>query len=254
MLTGLRVLIVRPPRTDDPFARGITALGGNVHQLPVMRIDPVADDDAVIAAAIDDFADYDKAIFLSRHAAHFGLHHLRRRWSRLPADVQYFAVGATTAEFLRQRGLAVACPALATTEGLLALPELESLAGQRLLILRGHGGREILAQSLVDRGARVDCCELYRRVIDFSRSGDIAAVLANPDRLLIAAHSAELLDALVAVTRDQGLPWLLTLPVLVPSRRVAKRAQALGFACVIVAASALAEHMVAASRRWYTKI
>ena len=254
VLAGLRVLVVRPRRWQDPFASGITALGGTVFQLPVMRIEPAADDDAAIEAAMQGFARYDKAIFLSRHAASLGVKRLSRHWPRMPVNLDYFAVGATTAELLRASGVEVIYPLEATSEGLLALPQLAGVTDQRVLILRGQGGRDLLRQGLVDRGARVDCCELYQRVIDHSRGGDIAALISKPDRLIIAVHSAELLDALVAVVADRGLAPLRSLPVLVPSQRVAGRAQALGFTRAIVAVSALPEHMVAACGRWYTEI
>ena len=49
------------------------------------------------------------------------------------------------------------------SEGLLALPELANVAGNRIVIFRGAGGRELLHSMLAARGARVEQIECYRR-------------------------------------------------------------------------------------------
>lgn len=250
-LDDLRVLIVRPPRPQDPFARALTQLGARALELPVMRIESIAAEALGDVMASGGLSRYDKVIVLSRHAARLGSPLLVS--PGLSSGQRYFTVGASTAEVLRASGLDVACPTEASSEGLLALPDLASIGGQRVLILCGMGGRETLKNGLVGRGAAVDCCELYRRVVDTRYREAIRSELAQPTRLIISAHSGELVDALVSVIGGERRSRLRSLPLLVPSQRVAERARALRFVQLVVAKSALPADMVAAIGRWYTE-
>jgi uroporphyrinogen-III synthase len=78
-------------------------------------------------------------------------------WPQMPT----LAVGATTAASWQESGVQPQVPQDARSEGLLALPALNAVRGKRILILRGDGGREFLAEQLRGRGALVDYCECY---------------------------------------------------------------------------------------------
>jgi uroporphyrinogen-III synthase len=126
------------------------------------------------------------------------------------------------------------------SEALLALPELQVLSDQRVIIFRGCGGREILGDTLMERGARVDYCELYRRVINPEQAMLARQQLAQSDCLV--AHSGELLQALGEQVGEPGAGT----PVVVPSERVAEIARELGYQNIISAENALPESMFAA--------
>jgi uroporphyrinogen-III synthase len=68
---------------------------------------------------------------------------------------RYFAIGRTTALALHTvSGADVRYPLdREISEVLLQLPELQTIAGKRALILRGNGGRELLGETLRERGA-----------------------------------------------------------------------------------------------------
>lgn len=195
-------------------------------------------------------ASYDKVVVVSAHAARLALARLPRGATRGPA---WFAVGQGTAEPLRNAGLSVTCPlGDATSEGLLALPAMAEVGGQRVLIIRGEGGRDALRAGLQGRGASVDLCELYRRVPDHSRRDELLRLLETRAVDVLVAHSAEVLGCFLVVTRGLAPRWLAELAVLVPSDSAARSASEAGFGQVIRAASALPAAMVDALRGWYT--
>ena len=120
---------------------------------------------------------------------------LDQYWPMLPSGMAYFAVGDQTAEVLRASGCQVATPSTEfTSEGLLALPELQHLEDRRALIFCGVGGRQTLADELARRGARVDRCPLYRRNIDAAKVSLARRQLSSTDCLVV--HSGELLQSL----------------------------------------------------------
>lgn len=83
--------------------------------------------------------------------------------AHLPADATVLAVGQTTASHLQQLGITCQAPALATSEGLLALPQLTGAKNKQVVIIKGEGGRTTLASSLQQQGAQVQTFAVYRR-------------------------------------------------------------------------------------------
>ncbi|WP_368039515.1 uroporphyrinogen-III synthase, partial [Psychrobacter sp. DAB_AL32B] len=55
---------------------------------------------------------------------------------------------------------------IANNEGMLAMPEIESLqAGDKLLVWRGLGGRRLLVDTLQARGVHIDSIAWYERTM-----------------------------------------------------------------------------------------
>lgn len=89
----------------------------------------------------------------------------------LTAPSHLIAVGTATAKVLQQAQLPVASyevlqPTIANNEGMLAMPEIEQLqAGDKLLIWRGLGGRQLLVDTLRARGVHIDSIAWYERMM-----------------------------------------------------------------------------------------
>jgi uroporphyrinogen-III synthase len=163
----------------------------------------------------------------------------------------WFSVGAATAQILRDHGLDVHCPADGDdSEALLQLSRLREAVtepGAQVLILRGEGGRELLAERLRALGASVEYLELYRRDLP-----------AYPPQELPRRIAAERLNGLV-VSSGQGFehlrqmagdawPSIAQLPLFVPSPRVAELARAAGARTVVDCRGASAAALLTALR------
>ena len=154
--------------------------------------------------------------------------------------------GATTAASWQESGVQPLVPQDARSEGLLALPALSQVRGKRILILRGDGGREFLAEQLRARGALVDYCESYRRHW-LPLDGETLCTqwrTAGVDSVIIS--SGEILRRLLELVPATEGPWLHQLLFIVPSHRVATLVEEAGLPAPRIAQGATHAAMVAA--------
>ena len=239
--------------TEDPLLARFEALGATCHNYPVIQIEAAGVDDAQIKQQVMRFSDYDKAIVISQHAAQLAGWWLDRYWPMLPVGIDYFAVGPASAQPLRDQGVTVVVPESGySSETLLALPALNAVQGERIIIFRGGQGRDLLEHTLKARGASVDCCELYRRVVD-ARHREAIGELLRAQSPLVLLYSGQVLDALLRVVPEAYRVKLKSLPIIVPSERVANLVRSRGFHSVHLAASALAQDVEHSVLDWYTR-
>ena len=229
---GSNVLVVRAPRDDDELVRQLTAEKLSIQRIPIMKIVP-SEDKIPIQNLVLDFDRYDYAVFISANAARFGLSWLDEYWPMLPMQTKYFAIGEQTAQRLRDYGCDVIVPRVdATTEGLLELPLMRAVEGLNIAIFRGVGGRDVLADELKKRGAKVTYIELYKR--DIIPTAVERARVAMASAACLIVHSSELLLAL-------GVPpsaIASRLRLVLPSARIGAEAKRLGYQHVTVGSSA----------------
>ncbi|MBI5040640.1 MAG: uroporphyrinogen-III synthase [Gammaproteobacteria bacterium] len=238
VLSGRGILVTRPAHQANALCALIETAGGRALRFPVLDIHPIADLAAVQAglARLTRPGEYDLAIFVSANAVQYTLAALTpRAW---PIAVKIAAIGAATARALAAQGLRVdVAPARDfTSEALLALPEFQSVQNQRILILRGAGGRETLRDVLSARGAQVDYLDVYRRdtattdasvLLEHWRAGAIDAVLIA---------STESLQKLLAIIGTLGTALLSATPLIVGNARTRELARSLGLAGPLVVA------------------
>ena len=138
------------------------------------------------------------------------------------------------------------------SEGLLALAPFADLRGQRVLILKGAGGRTLLREELARRGAEVVLGDVYRRRPTAADPAALEALrtASSTTRLIVAVTSAEVLGALLDSAPDDRQPQLRDAALLVPGERVATAARDLGWrGPLVVATSAEDGAMFAALAR-----
>jgi uroporphyrinogen-III synthase len=163
-LTGVSVLVTRPAPQAGPLAELIRAAGGSARLFPVMEIvDP--QDSRPLHRSVDRLDDIDLVIFISPNAVNRAMHAILSRRT-LPTGLRLACVGRGSARELSRLGYTDVITPLgrADSEALLALPALQAVAGKKIIIFRGDGGRELLGDTLTARGAEVEYVECYRRV------------------------------------------------------------------------------------------
>lgn len=220
-LAGKRILVTRPRELAAGLAALIAREGGEPVLYPAIEIrDP--EDPAAARALLARAGEFDLAVFVSPSAVRkaFGLH-------AGPWPHRIAAVGEGTRLALAERGVReVLAPAeSADSEALLALPALQSMQGQRVLVVRGEGGRMQLGETLGARGAQVSYAECYRRARPSA---------PPPAGALDAAcvSSGEALDNLVALLGGERLRGV---PLFVAHERIARRARELGLDAPLLA-------------------
>lgn len=234
-LEGKRILVTRPAAQAAGLAALIAQRGGETVCFPLIDIAP-ADDWQALDDAIDRLDAFFLAIFISPNAVDFGLPRLlsRRAW---PEGLRAVAIGPGTVKRLADFGIAdVLVPQdRFDSEALLALAPLqaERVAGQRVLILRGNGGRELLAETLRARGAAVECVPCYRRTAPRDGSA-VVSLLRNNALDAVTLSSSEGLRNLLELLDTGSRERLLALPVFVPHRRIADEATRLGLHRVVL--------------------
>ena len=116
-----------------------------------------------------------------------------------------------------------------SSEGLLALDDLQDMRARRVVIFRGNGGREVLRDTLVERGAEVDYVEVYRRACPLVDPQEIMPYWQPGTLDVITITSNESLQNLFDMAGVEGQPQLREIPLLAVGERQAALAQQLGF-------------------------
>lgn len=227
-LHGMGVLVTRPAHQADSLCRLIEACGGMAIRCPALLISEPQDWTPALAI-FDRLAEIDVAIFTSANAVDRSLPLIRERggW---PPRLEIAAIGQATAQALARHGVVNCLQPQAgfNSEALLALPRLQNVVGQRVVIVRGEGGRELLVETLTARGATVIYAEVYRRE---RPTGDVGVLLQRWQRgeigAVVAASSETLLN-LFDMLGIAGQDDLRKTPIITVSARTRQLAATLG--------------------------
>lgn len=232
-LAGLNIVLTRPRAQAAELAQAIERLGGRTFLFPLLEITPIADQ-SVLRAQLSSLYQTDLAIFISPNAVRYGVAAIQAVGT-LPPSLRIATVGQGSAQALHELGISqvITPSARFDSEGLLALPELQNVAGKRVMIFRGDGGRELLGDTLKARGAMVEYVTCYvRSKVEL----DIGALLmCVPDAIAITSSEA-LLHLKQNLEAKQG-DSVRGIPLFVPHARIAEAAQHFGWRQVTVTAS-----------------
>ncbi len=247
-LTGLGVLVTRPAHQAEGLRERLAALGAVPILFPVLAIaDPL--DTTSLSGLASRLEAQDLGIFISPNAVTRAMTWINQAggW---PPSLPIATVGKGSARELARYGLSPAiCPSgRFDSEALLAHPALAQVTGQRIIIFRGEGGREWLAEELTRRGAQVEYATVYRRVCpstDSHAQQELLGRWVRGEVSVVTVTSSEGLRNLYDLLPPLGRLWLRDTPLLVVSERTQALAKELGWRQEIrVATQASDEAMV----------
>ena len=230
VLKGTKVLITRPSQQAENLCGLIEAQGGIVINLPTVDIQ-VPDDIEKVNHMLHDLSKFHIGIFVSRNAVLYVQQLSAFNKDKLQ-NLDLFAVGAGTAEQLKKAGIENATYAVgrSNSETLLEFAALTDPAvkGKNIIIFRGQGGRELLADTLRTRGAKIEYAEVYKRVSPTYDRHAIDDAWADDGPDIIVVTSNEILQNLFDMLNKEQQATLLNKQLITISERVVDLAIKLG--------------------------
>lgn len=259
-LSGLRVLVTRPTPQHQSICSAIQEQGGSAIHFPLIEIAALESENEIrlSKSKVQILDNYQVLIFVSNNAVKFGANLINNYWPQFPLGVEVIAIGKSTASKIATE---LNCKAIhpsqgASSEDVLAMSELDSVADKKIAIIRGKGGRELLAETLRARGAEVDYLEVYRRSPANNTSSELKTLIETEQINVYSVTSGESLERLyflltegegerdeegkakASKAKEPSLSQPLCQPLIVPSERIAAAAQDFGFTNVQIALGA----------------
>ncbi|HEI8868062.1 TPA: uroporphyrinogen-III synthase [Serratia odorifera] len=236
----MTILVTRPSPFGEQLVSRLRVLGRVAYHAPLIDFAPGADL-PILPQALQQQREGDLVFVLSQHSVNYANSVMGRAGLPWPSKPRYYAIGRNTALALhRITSLPVEFPQeRQISETLLLLPALQKLDGIQAMILRGNGGRELLGDTLRERGANVSYYECYQRSPVHYDGAEQSAhwQRAGVDTLVVT--SGEMLQQLYNLVPDYyRASWLLRCRLIVVSERLATQARELGWSTIRVAENA----------------
>ena len=235
VLDGINVLVTRPEQQAEALCESIENLGGTAIRFPVIEITQ-SENQLAVKTILDNIPQYDIGIFISKNAVDWTMKMLDEKSSAPKKSsldkLILIAIGAATAETLEQvLSVQVVTNSGVNSEALLELDALgaEVICGKKIIIFRGEGGRQFLATTLRERGAKVDYAEVYRRDCpEYARDViDKIWTSNNPDVVIVTSNNG--LENLFSLLNEEQRNTLLGKQLIVISERILDFAIGFGF-------------------------
>ncbi len=252
-LLGLRVLVTRTRRQASKLSSLLRELGAIVVEVPTIEIVPPSNWEQM-DKAIDGLRNYDWMIFTSENGVRiFG----SRLWEkgkdvRALHGVKVAAIGATTAQALRELGLrADRVPDEFVAEALARAFKPEEVRGSRFLLVRAEKAREVLPDALKEMGGEVEVVAAYRTRPPHGSSHRLTSALREGIDLVTFTSSSTVVN-FAEMTGAEDLSQLLkdvTVACIGPV--TANTARRYGIEPQIVAETYTVQGLVDAITRYY---
>jgi uroporphyrinogen-III synthase len=229
-LKQARILVTRPTHQAQNLCNLISKNNGVSICLPTIEIVPLSLEKLEIEKTL---TQSDWFIFTSANAV--------RCYCSMLDDANILnlktklclAIGQATAKTLALAGLNVDLMPLDgyNSEALLALEPLQKVSHKNIVIVRGENGREMLCETLKNRGANVSYQNVYKREIPQIDGAKIFQQKVD----FITITSGEAVENLVKMLPNTQHDLLKKIPLIVVSERIQTIAKYLGFEVVTLA-------------------
>ncbi|OHU97968.1 hypothetical protein BIW53_00120 [Pseudoalteromonas byunsanensis] len=210
----MRIAITRPEGKGLQLSQLLDKQGIYNVRTPVLRIESCA----LSASQLAPLDDADIIVFISQDA----VKQLAAQVDSLPANAQLFTVGEQTASAVKDCfSRSAVAPVQQDSEGLLALPQLQHLDSKQVVLVKGRGGRTLLAKTFKQRGAILNMCAVYQRVPEQSDSSIWLDLWRSEriDGIVITSNAA--IDAVFNCQQSEYIDWLKSCHFFLVSQRSA---------------------------------
>ena len=234
-LQSFFVLVTRPGKAGEMLTKQICAAGGQAIHFPTIAFTSLVNT-ALFNSTLSALPEQDWLIFISPEAAKTSLPVILTHWPDL-SFLKIAAIGKSTAQLVESMvHQTVIFPEKWNTEALLSLAPFTSLPQQKIMLIKGEGGRETLQESLEARGNIVSQLISYQRTLPTNINTKEYIHLVKQGKInLIVASSAESLINLKTLLGELIWPIIITIPLMVMSERIKILAEHLGFQTIWVA-------------------
>lgn len=229
-LEGLRVLNTRPNEQASTLSQTIRDAGGLVIELPTLEIHPTYK----WLNFLPDLKTVNQAIFISINAVNHCFKLLKQHHITWPSSIKVIALGKGTATALNQFNIQVhAIPEVADSEHLLALPLLKEPKKQHILLFKGEGGRRLIEDKLLEKGAHLLTLNAYTRDFPKINPQFVASIWRDDAVDIILLTSEQSMHHLFMLFEKEAHTWLRSKTYLVISERLAEAAIVAGIKKII---------------------
>jgi len=215
-LKGKRILITRARSQALSLSQRIESLGGEVVEFPTIEIKPPASYES-LDEAIKQITSYDWLIFTSVNGVEQFLSRFEKLGKNIAnlAGIEVGAIGPETAKRLTAAQIRLSLvPKQYQAEGILEELLSKNLFGKRVLIPRAAKARDILPETLRQRGARVEVVEAYQTVPPQTDVAAVHKLLRDGKIDVITFTSSSTATNFAAMLHDHDLPRLLSRMVI----------------------------------------
>lgn len=245
-LSNLRVLVTRPAHQAALLCNAIAKFNGEVMHLPVLDIRS--------REVVPANNRYDLIIFVSANAVTHGINLL----NQLAEKPLIAVIGKATASTLQAAGIeaAITAPLPFNSEALLQHEAMQS-PPESILLIKGVGGRDLLRDSLISRGAKVEVADVYERVIaniDEKVRHSLHQALSDKAINAITITSTDIAQALTSMLDQPDVELIHACTVVAGSKRIADQLPSLGWhGEIIVSDSPDDDSMLKTLMRWHAR-
>lgn len=209
-LWGKKVLVTRARAQASALSDKIRGLGGQAIEFPSIEITPEPDM-TPLRQALEQIRSYQWLCFTSVNGVEIFFKEMLAGGYDIRdlAGIKLAAIGPATADSLRQRGLRVEVLPAAFKAEELASALLEQLqTGDRLLLPRARGAREVLPKSLLAAGVTVDEVIIYAATMNKEAEPALQAMIMAGEIDYITFTSSSTVSNFAALLGDEGLAGL----------------------------------------------
>ena len=217
----IALISTRPQKTNVQLSDELKNSEIKLLSFPLTEIHPL-NNYQIFDGVIKNIKTYQHIIFISTNAVHFFLERVKKLSLQIPKNLIFSSIGPTT-KLLLQKKLSVDVHFPIKTfdsEHLLKEKIYNNVEGQKILIIRGEGGRETLKNALEEKGGIVNYGECYvRKYVDIDLI-QLKNDLVNYHHQFILFSSTNSAKHFIDQLHNIETDWLQNIKIIVNHKKI----------------------------------